>query len=400
MKILHTSDWHLGHKLYGYDRTEEQQAFLHQIAVIVKAHQPDVMIVSGDVFDIGNPATEVQKMYVDALLHIRAQKQDMPIVITAGNHDSYSRIEVNRMLWKMAGVYMVGNMAHHADRSADYEPHVIRIGDKGFVAAVPFCYEQNFPQVPEGVAESRQGHFFRKLLDVIDAQNHNGLPVVLMAHLAVTGCDITGHRDNVGGMEYTPLDQLGTGYDYLALGHIHRPQFVEGGDRKARYSGAPVAVSFDEAYPHSVSIVEIDRHGETPRCTPIEIINPHPLVTLPVNGALPFDETLALLRDFDAEKAAYIRLNVLSDNGYLLPDCTERALEICRNKACKFCYVNRIIAEEKENEIAQPTVTIREIKEMSDDKIIDIAFRYHGLNEEQRDMLRQVIQLVNTEDKI
>lgn len=95
-----------------------------------------------------------------------------------------------------------------------------------------------------------------------------------MAHLALTGSDITGHDDTVGGMDYLPIEALGDGYDYLALGHIHCPQTIRNTQKHARYCGSPLPVSFDEAYPHSVTWVEIDRHGETPRIQTLSIENP------------------------------------------------------------------------------------------------------------------------------
>ena len=88
MKILHTSDWHLGHTLYNYDRTAEQQAFLRQLTRIVTEEQPDAMVVSGDIYHYSSPAAATQKMYTDAMLNIHQACPGMAIVVTAGNHDS------------------------------------------------------------------------------------------------------------------------------------------------------------------------------------------------------------------------------------------------------------------------------------------------------------------------
>ena len=91
MKILHTSDWHLGHTLYNYDRTAEQQAFLRQLTRIVTEEQPDAMVVSGDIYHYSSPAAATQKMYTDAMLNIHQACPGMAIVVTAGNHDSSSK---------------------------------------------------------------------------------------------------------------------------------------------------------------------------------------------------------------------------------------------------------------------------------------------------------------------
>ena len=87
MKILHTSDWHLGHTLYNYDRTVEQQAFLRQLTRIVTEEQPDAMVVSGDIYHYSSPAAATQKMYTDAMLNIHQACPEMTIVVTAGNHE-------------------------------------------------------------------------------------------------------------------------------------------------------------------------------------------------------------------------------------------------------------------------------------------------------------------------
>ena len=108
--------------------------------------------------------------------------------------------------------------------------------------------------------------------------------------------------------------QMGDGYDYLALGHIHHGQFVHSGKHNVRYCGTPLPVSFDETFTHSVTMVEIGRHGEKPIVTEIEIENPHSLVTLPTDGFTTWEEAKELLVKFPDNIPAYIRLNVEVDD--------------------------------------------------------------------------------------
>lgn len=157
-----------------------------------------------------------------------------------------------------------------------------------------------------------------------------------MAHLSIEGSDRTGHDETVGGIEYVPISSMGEGYDYLALGHIHCPQNIKGNGRHARYCGTPLPVSFDEAYPHSVSIVEL-KGREAPQIRTIEIENPIPLVTLPKEPVV-FEEAIKLLEEYPDDKPAYIRLNVLITD-YLAPDCNERASNAVRGKSYKYCYI-------------------------------------------------------------
>lgn len=400
MKILHTSDWHLGHKLYGYDRTEEQLSFLHQLKDIVLKQQPDLMVVSGDIFHTSIPPADVQKMFVDALLDIHHVNSEMTIVVTAGNHDSYSRLEIDKNLWESHRVFIIGNIGTDKNRNADYNSHIIEVRKdgrlEGYVAAVPYCYEQNFPQVPEGVTDDRQQYFFKTLLQTIEERNTKQLPVILMAHLTVQSCDLTGHDGTIGNVEAIPLADLGAGYDYVALGHIHHAQFIHGSEHHARYSGTPIAISFDEQFEHTVTMVDIEAHHTIPQISTIEINNPHPLVTLPTEGALSFEETLTLLHDFDPNIPAYIRLNVLaSPDNYISTDAPEQAVEATNGKQCRFCIINRVIQANTNDQNEIPTFSIQKIKELSTEDILNIAQNKSALSEEQMDMLRQVIQMVD-----
>ena len=275
MKLIHTSDWHLGHTLYNYDRTEEQQAFLQQLAEIVEREQPDALLVSGDVYHYSSPSASVQKMYTEAMLEIHRRCPSMTIVVTAGNHDSSSKLEITRSLWESFGLHVIGSIRRE-EETIQWSRHIIEVTGKdgrpvGYILPVPHVYPQNFPSPDlEMKREERMPYFFQTLLDETRRINTDGLPVVLMAHLAVTGSDTTGHTDLIGGMDYFPLDQLGAGYDYLALGHIHCPQTLKGSDGRARYCGTPYPVSFDETYPHSVSLVTVES-GKQPEIQDIRI---------------------------------------------------------------------------------------------------------------------------------
>mgnify|MGYP000068510860 CR=1 FL=1 len=232
MKILHTSDWHLGHTLYNYDRTAEQQSFLRQLTRIVTEEQPDAMVVSGDIYHYSSPAAATQKMYTDAMLNIHQACPGMAIVVTAGNHDSSSKLEIDSSLWQHFGLNVVGNIERTAEE-VNLDKHIIEINNEkktiGYVIAVPHVYPQNFPLLDtETPRDQRQARFFQALLDEVKKRNTAQLPVVLMAHLSIEGSDRSGHDESIGGIEYVPLSAMGEGYDYLALGHIHCPQDIKG----------------------------------------------------------------------------------------------------------------------------------------------------------------------------
>lgn len=358
MKLLHTSDWHLGHMLYNFDRTEEQLSMLSQIVETVREEQPDVFLLCGDVFHTAQPSAAVQTMFSDTLVKIHDANPEMTIIITAGNHDSGSRHEIFRTPWKALKVHTIGNL--YKEQASE---HIIEIPGKGYVVAVPYTHERN---IPDG--------FFQSLLDMVRERNDQGLPVVMSAHTTISGCDFSGHDNSseyvVGGIDSLDIKQLGEGYDYLALGHIHHAQFIHSGRHNVRYSGTPLAVSFDETYPHSLSMVEIGCHGDAPKVETIEIANPHPLVTLPTEGAASWEEAKRLLSDFPADNPAYIRLRVETDD-FLPPEASAEAAAACRGKQCRFCYIN---AKRRTADGTQAkTLTAEELK---CEKPVDIAMRF------------------------
>ena len=214
--FIHTSDWHLGQNFYGYDRSEEQADFLGQLADIVRKRQPDALLVSGDIYHTAAPSNAAVNLYVNAMLDIHKACPTMAIIVIAGNHDSASRLDSDQRLWQLANVTVLGGISRDAKGHADLSRHIIKVGDKGIVAAVPFAYPASFP-LPAGAADvnrdQRQQAYFQALLNHADTLNgENNLPVVLMAHLAVNNSDFTGHDRNMT-MECVELATLGDGYD-------------------------------------------------------------------------------------------------------------------------------------------------------------------------------------------
>lgn len=411
MKILHTSDWHLGHTLYNYDRTEEQRAMLEQMVSIVEEQKPDVFLLCGDVYHTPQPSAAVQTMLSDGLVRIHEANPQMTIVMTAGNHDSGTKHEIFQTPWKALKVYAIGQLGNAANKreqnharmeSAEHEQarlkgkedqdeHIIEVPGKGWIVAVPYANERN---IPEG--------FFQQLLDRVAEKNTENLPVVMTAHTTVKGCDFTGHDHateySVGGIDSLELDEMGEGYDYLALGHIHHEQFVHSGKHNVRYSGTPLPVSFDENFTHSVSIVEISQHGETPAVKVIEIQNPHPLVTLPTVGLATWEEAKELLSKFPDDIPAYIRLNVEIED-FLPVEANAEAASLAKEKQCRFCCINA-----KRKAVRQDDVQVLTVQEFQAEKPIEIARRYAeyegiSFDEEMQTMFNEVMDMVADESR-
>lgn len=313
MKIIHTADLHLGQIMYQYyDRVDEHRHFFNQLMGWCEEHRPDALVVSGDIYDIPQPSASAREFFNSTFVTFRQAFPHMAIVVTAGNHDSASRIKADSSVWHLSGVTVLGN-APSADpnqRREHWEDDYIVELPSGFIAAMPFM-------------GNNRTELIGALTDRIGQRNTDGRPVVLMAHLAVDGCDPLGH-DDVGTLRCVTTTDLGIGFDYAALGHIHRPQTL-GHDiadesqphssypaGAIRYSGSALHVSCDEAYPHSVSLVELDRRGGTVELTRLRIDELRHFYTLPATDKPAANSLTELFAAIDSLQSKGLR-------GYIRP---------------------------------------------------------------------------------
>lgn len=384
MKILHTADWHLGHSLNGFDRYAEQADALRQVVETAQREQPDVFILSGDIFDTAQPSSAVRRLFSETLVGLRDAAPAMTVITIAGNHDSGSSHEVFRRPWERLGIHTFGTI----DRN-DIGSHIVRVGNGGIVAAHPYTHPRN---LPEG---------FTERLASAAAEASDGVePVVLAAHTTIAGCDYSGHDSatelTAGGVDAVSAEDLGSGYDYIALGHIHHPQTMSGTGRRVRYSGSLTAVDFSESYSHSVSIIEIDRHGDEPKVRTEEIVSIRPLVTLPSRDFASWERAMELLRDFPDDVPAYLRLNVVAD-GTVPTDAAAIAEQACAGKLARFCRLNM-----KRPETAAETRRLMSVEELRESDPLEIAMRFaddigEELSDESIGLLRETIAIVREE---
>ncbi len=393
MKILHTSDWHLGQTFYSYDRTEEHIYFFNQLKEILRWELPDAMLVSGDIFDVSNPPAAVWRLFKDTILDIHTLVPEMKIIITAGNHDSASRIDIDRNLWKAGGIHVIGAL-DRKNGSYDFSDIIIKIEGKGYVVALPFV--NRFALA--GGKRNGESELLRKLEEEVAGVNTENLPVVLMAHLTMAGSDLEGHRERtVGGFDSVSADIFGSTFDYVALGHIHKPQQFEGG--RIAYSGTPVAISFDETGAHSVSIVNVEK-GTLPELENLEIKPLRELKTLPEEGVA-FKKALRAIDKLSDKDHAYIRLNV-SQKEDLPADCMEQAVARTRDKSCRFCTIKYEQLKDAAEETAQLNLRAFEFVEMSPVEVADSFFKATGVDSELAkdylDILGKLHQELRNED--
>lgn len=393
MKFIHTSDWHLGQTLYSYDRTDEHLYFFRQLKDIAITHRPDALLVSGDIFDVSSPSASSMRMFTDFILDLHDSVPDMTIIITSGNHDSASRIDVNRNLWKKTGIHVIGNVRKN-DGNYDFSDNLITIPDKGTVLAIPYINRAYMRDESSEKERALEECFFRNASEYVCRVNDEANPCILMAHLTVENCDMTGHRTpEIGNINSVKQSIFGHNFDYVALGHIHRAQNL---DRtgKIRYSGSPVAIGFDEEYPHTVSIVEINK-GEPPVVNEIEIHPLRELKTFPYNP-IDFKKAIRQLEKFPSDDNSYIRLNVEQEED-LPSDCMEQASSATKDKSCRFCIIKFTRPDNPKHDKGNMTLNISQFSELEPDDIACRYFRACGLPDSQIERYLSLISQLQNE---
>ncbi|XSG85073.1 MAG: exonuclease SbcCD subunit D C-terminal domain-containing protein [Methylohalobius sp. ZOD2] len=270
MKILHTSDWHIGRTLYGRKRYEEFEAFLTWLAETIQRNEIDALLVAGDVFDTSAPSNRAQELYYRFLCRVAASSC-RHVVVVAGNHDSPSFLNAPKELLKALDVHVVGSSAE----APEDEVLVLRNEQDAaelIVCAVPYLRDRDIRVAEAGESvEDKE----RKLIDgirthyaaVADLAERKreelgaDIPIVAMGHLFTAGgqtIDGDGVRElYVGSLAHVSAGIFPACFDYVALGHLHVPQKVNGLET-IRYSGSPLPMGFGEAkQPKSVCQVEL-----------------------------------------------------------------------------------------------------------------------------------------------
>ena len=357
MKIIHTSDWHLGQNFFGYDRSEDHESMIAQLIDLIHAEEPDALVIAGDIFDIATPNTTVQKYFSEAIVRIHDARPAMTIVCISGNHDSASRHEVHQTPWEALKVKMIGKA-----NMTDMKENIIPVDSKGWIVAIPYTNERFL-----------NDEFYSKLESAVKEKTSEELPIIYVGHAAITGCDHAGHElmneRFVGGIEYTGLDEIGDIYDYIALGHIHKAQTF--GNGRARYCGTPIPVSFNEAlsgYEHGFSIVETEVHGSIPSIRTVDVKCPHPLVSIPSDGHAPWKEVIDSLKKFPSDIKAYIRLNVLLKDSEHMPFDKDRQIqEAMEGKKARYAVTNptrESLVSEERRQNAIKAITVEELQNL------------------------------------
>jgi exonuclease SbcD len=273
MRILHTSDWHLGASLCGRKRYDEGEHFLSWLTRAISSEKIDTLIVAGDIFDSGTPSNRALEMYYRFLGRI-ARSGCRHVIVTAGNHDSPTLLAAPREILSALDIHVVGSVS-----DAPEEQVFILEDNSGtpslIVCAVPYLRDRDIRTAEPGESIDEKK---ARLIDGICSHYHNvcqiaeslrnscrhDIPIVATGHLFATGgstlCD-DGVRDlTLGNLVQVGSDAFPACIDYLALGHLHQPQLV-GGRSDRRYCGSPMIMGFGEAGTEKEVVVADIRRG-------------------------------------------------------------------------------------------------------------------------------------------
>lgn len=282
MRILHTSDWHLGQNFYSKSRAAEHQAFLDWLLTSAQEHDVDAIIVAGDIFDTGSPPSYARELYNRFVVQL--QQTGCQLVVLAGNHDSVATLNESRDILAFLKTTVVANAGH--------APFILPLRD-GSAGAI-FCPAPFLR--PRELVTSQAGHSSgekqQQLLSAIsdyyqqqyqqacELRGDRPLPIIASGHLTTVGASKSDAvRDiYIGTLDAFPASHFPPA-DYIALGHIHRAQVV-GGCEHIRYSGSPIPLSFDETGKNkSVNLVTFS-NGRLTDVTPLVVPITQPLAVL------------------------------------------------------------------------------------------------------------------------
>lgn len=356
MRIIHTSDWHLGQFFYSKSRAAEHQAFLDWLLQQVQMHQVDAVIVAGDIFDTGAPPSYARELYNRFVVAL--QPTGCELVVLAGNHDSVATLNESRELLACLNTRVI------AAASADIEQQVLllnqRNGEPGaLLCAIPYLR-------PRDILRSKAGQSGReKQLSLLEAigQHYQRCFVAAQARREALGLTLpivaTGHLTTVGVTKSDSVRDIYIGTldafpaqafppaDYIALGHIHRAQRIADRDH-IRYSGSPIPLSFDElGREKSVCLLEFTG-GALATVTPLAVPLFQPMQML--KGSLAeIEQQLSVFHHWQEQKPVWLDIEVTTQE--YLSDLQRRIETLTQDLPVEVLLVRR--SREQRNRVIE-----------------------------------------------
>lgn len=325
MKIIHTSDWHLGKSLEGFSRLEEQEKFIEDFILMIEENNADLVIISGDIYDNGNPPARAENLFYRAIKSI-SNFGKRAVLIIAGNHDNPERLSAASPLAYEHGIIMLGTPKSVASIGQYGEFEIVNSGE-GFVEllinrekivilTMAYPSEKRLNEIfnEENDEESRVmgyservGQLFLSLSSNFREDTIN----IATSHLFMLGGDTTDSERPIelGGTLAVSANMLPEKAQYVALGHLHRPQKVKGTEIQAYYSGSPLQYSKSEiGYSKSCYLIQV-KAGVEASVETLYLKNYKPIEVWKCNGVL---EAIEMCR-INSEKDAWVYLEIKTE---------------------------------------------------------------------------------------
>lgn len=376
MRVLHTADWHLGKTLQKVVLHEDQDHVLNQVLTTILREQVEVLIVAGDIYDKASPSEDAIKLYSDFLERVYGET-DAAIVVIAGNHDSGQRLGAASKLYDRNRILVRGPIERDESPLVLEDEH-----GKVAISGIPYGEVYAARRVFEDEAICTPEDVLRAQVEAARKHVPENARWIVVAHAFVTNCQPTEseRRLSVGTVE-TVSSRIFDGADYVALGHLHRPQTA--GEDFIRYSGSPLAFGFDEAGSEkSMNVFDLDGNGQV---VDLKTVKFEPLRQV--------REIRGLLDDLVAEAAEnpsedYIRA-ILLDKGALI----EPAAKLREH----YPNILQTLREKTQDLVANPTG--RAQSKLSNPKGVIGEFLAHVRGESASDpeegVIKEVLEHVN-----
>lgn len=399
MRILHTSDWHLGQHFMGKTRQAEHQAFCAWLLEQVRVHDVDVLLIAGDVFDTGAPPSYAREQYYRLVVELR--DAGCALVVLGGNHDSPAMLGESRSLLAQLGTQVVPSVG------VDLAEHVLVLNDRtgqpgAVLCAIPFIRPRDVlaSQAGQSAQDKQQSlqqaiaEHYRALYELAASQRDElglTLPIIATGHLTTVGASASEsvREIYVGSLEAFPTSAFPPA-DYIALGHIHRPQKV-GGLEHIRYSGSPIALSFDEARQQKEVLLLEFGSATLQSITPLPVPVFQPMASL--RGSL--KELAGAITEVaaqgTAERPVWLEVQVSTDD--YLSDLQNRINALCEGHPVEVLRIRR----ERGNAAASLASEAQEtLDELSVEDVFARRLQQETLEEEDAQRLqglyRQVLE--------
>ena len=360
MRILHTADWHLGKNLEGHSRLDEQEEFLEDIIKIVNDEKVDLVIIAGDIYDTSNPPARAEKLFYKTLKRMSENGERMILVIS-GNHDNPERLVAAGPLAREHGIIMVG-LPKTVVETGEYGQNMVVDSGEGFVEikindesavilTLPYPSEKRLNEVIYKDMDDEDKNLksysdrIKEFFDKGKVKYREDTINLVVSHLFAMDSEISDSERNIslGGSYIVNGSVYPSEAQYIALGHIHKPQIVPNTNKRARYSGAPIHYNKSEInYEKKCFIVDVKPNEE---CKVKEIaLKRYKPIEIWKCGSV--DEAIKMCKD-NADKNCYVYLEIKTDS-YIRED------EIKQMKSSKADIIEITpIIEAKENEEAE-----------------------------------------------